>query len=78
MKKLKKIAIGSGVASIGKNAFSNLKNGCVITIKSKNLKKVASSINLGTKNLVIKVPKSKLKAYTKLFKKSKGVKVVAK
>ncbi len=78
MKALKKVTIGKGVVSIGRHAFCHSAKGCVITINSTKLKTVKTAQNHGTRNMVIKVPKSKLKAYKKLFKKSTGVKVIAK
>lgn len=70
--KLKKVTLGSKVKKIGKKAFSGcgkLKN---LTIKTKKL----NSSRIGSnafksipKNAVVKVPKTKLKAYTKLFVK---------
>lgn len=69
-KKLKRITIGNNVASIGKNAFngcSSLKN---IKVKSDVLAKVGKKSLKGIyKKAKIKVPKSKLKAYRKLFRK---------
>lgn len=70
--KLKKITLGSNVKTIGKKAFSGcgkLKN---LTIKTKKLNnsRIGSSAFKGIpKNAVVKVPKAKLKTYTKLFQK---------
>ncbi|MEY8427384.1 leucine-rich repeat protein [Lachnospiraceae bacterium 46-15] len=70
MKKLKSVTIGKNVTTIGKKAFYNDKRLKTITVKSKVLKKVAKDALQKTyKKGTIKVPKSKKKAYTKLFKK---------
>ena len=78
---LKTVTLPTSVEKIGNNAFSGCKNLKTITIKSKTLnannisKKAFSGIKTGT---VIKVPKKKLKEYTKLFQKkglSKKVKI---
>ena len=83
-KKLTKVTIGSNVKTIGKQAFYGCKNLKSITIKSTNL--TAKSVGVkaftkaGSKNykkLVVKVPKSKKKAYVKLLKK-KGLSSKAK
>lgn len=74
-KKLKKIVIPKKVVKIGKRAFYNCKNLKTITIHTTKLtsKNVGKNALKGLhKNVVIKVPKSKLKAYKKLFK-SRGV-----
>ncbi|MBD5135668.1 MAG: leucine-rich repeat domain-containing protein [Lachnospiraceae bacterium] len=76
-KKLKTVTIGSNVTAIGSSAFygdSALKK---ITIKSTKISKVGNNAFKGiNKNAVIKVPSSKLKAYTKLLKgKGQGSKV---
>ncbi len=64
---LEKITIGTGLVTIGNHAFCQLKDGCIITINSTKLKSVKSAINHGVKNMVVKVPKSRLEAYKKLF-----------
>lgn len=70
MKKLKSVTIGKNVTAIGKKAFYNDKKLKTIIVKSKVLKKVAKDALQKTyKKGTIKVPKSKKKAYTKLFKK---------
>ncbi len=72
---LKKITIPSGVNKIGKQAFYGCKNLKKITIKTTKLtnKKVGKQAFKGIyKKAVIKVPKSKLKAYKKLLK-NKGI-----
>ena len=74
-KKLKKVTIGKNVTKIGKNAFSGCKNLKSITIKGKGLKKVGANAIKGiNKKAVIKVPKTKVKAYKKLFTKKTGYK----
>lgn len=76
-KKLKKVTIGTGVTEIGKKAFAGCKNLKNVIVKSKSLKKVGKNafkdIN---KTAKIKVPKKKMKVYTKLFKKAKVAKNV--
>ena len=78
-KKLKKVTIGKNIAKIGANAFSGNKNLKTITVKSANIKSVGAKAFKGiSKKAKIKVPKSKLKAYKKLFNKkgqSKSVKI---
>lgn len=64
---LKKVTIGTGLTSIGRHVFCQAKKGCTITINSKNLKSVVTAMNHGIKNMVVKVPKSKVNAYKKLF-----------
>ncbi len=76
-----KIVIGKNIASIGKNTFKNCKKLKTIVIKSSKFttKTVAKGAFKGiTKKTVIKVPKKKLQAYKKLFRKkglSKKVKI---
>ena len=68
-KKLKTVVIGSYVTNIGKNAFNGCSNLKSITIKGKALKKVGANAFKGiNKKAVIKVPKNKKTAYTKLLK----------
>lgn len=80
-KALTKITIPSKVSKIGKSAFYGCKKLKSITIKTKKLttKKVGSKAFKGIhKKAVIKVPKSKLKAYKTMLKKrgiGKSVKV---
>ena len=70
MKKLKSVTIGKNITTIGTKAFYNDKKLKTIIVKSKVLKKVAKDALLKTyKKGTIKVPKSKKKSYTKLFKK---------
>lgn len=69
------------VKKLGKNAFKGCKKLKTLTIKSKKLtaKSISKDAFKGlTKKTVIKVPKSKKAAYTKLFRKkglSKKVKI---
>ena len=63
------------VTAIGNNAFKNCKKLKTITIKSTTIKKVGKNAIKGiNKKAVIKVPKSKKKAYKKLFKSKTGFK----
>ena len=81
-KKLKAVVLESKVKSIGKKAFAGCKKLESLTIKTKKL----NSQNIGTgafkgisKKAVIFVPKSKIKAYKKLFvKKGLNTKVKVK
>lgn len=76
-KKLKKVTIGANIITIGKQAFSGCKKLKTITVKSKSIKKIGSKSFKGiNKKARIKVPKAKLKAYKKLFKKSGAAKSV--
>ncbi len=74
-KKLTSVTVGKNVKSIGKKAFYNCKKLKTITIRSTKLttKNVGAqafkNINAQAK---VKVPKSKVKAYQKLFT-SKGL-----
>lgn len=69
-KKIKSVVIGKNVKKIGKKAFYNCKNLKKITVKATGLKSVGSKALKGIhKKAVIKLPKSKAKAYKKLFKK---------
>ena len=83
-KKLKKIIIPASVKSIGKEAYYGCKNLQSIIIKTKLLTTKSVGKNAfrkaGSKNykkLVVKVPKSKKKSYTKLLRK-KGLSSAAK
>lgn len=61
--------ISANVTTIGKKAFAGCKKLKKITIKSKKLRSVGKKAFKGiSKNAVIKVPKAKKKAYTKLLK----------
>ena len=80
-KKIRKVVIPSGVSKIGKKAFYGCKNLKNITIKTTKLtkKRVGSKAFSGIHaKAVIKVPKSKKKAYTSLLKgkgQKKSVKI---
>jgi hypothetical protein len=82
-KELKSVTIGSNITTIDNRAFKGCSSLKTITIKSTKLtaKSLSSKAFAGVgKNVVIKVPKSKLKAYTKLFRKkglSKKVKIIS-
>ena len=74
-KNLRKVELNENLTAIGKNAFKNCKRLKTITIKSTKLNK--KNVKKGafkgiTAKTVIKVPKSKLAAYKKLFR-SKGL-----
>ena len=72
---LTSVAIGSNVTSIGKQAFLNCKKLKKIVIQSAKLtagKLGAKAFKGISSKAVIKVPKAKLKAYKKFFKK-KGI-----
>ncbi|MCR5623956.1 MAG: leucine-rich repeat domain-containing protein [Lachnospiraceae bacterium] len=74
-KKLKKIVI-TNQKTIGAKAFYGCKGVRRVTITGKALKKVGGKAFYGThKKAVIKVPKAKKKAYTKLLK-NKGIKKI--
>lgn len=64
-----KITIGTRVKTLGKSVFYKDSKLASITIKSKLLKKVGSkAFKQINKKAIIKVPSSKVKTYTKLFK----------
>lgn len=66
--KLKKITIGKNITSIGKNAFKHCKALKSITVQGQSLKSIGKNAFKGTnKKLTVKVPKTKKKAYQKLF-----------
>ncbi len=72
--KVTSVTVGSNVKKIGKNAFSGCKNLKKITVKSTKLTNVEQNALKGIhKNAVVKVPKSRLAKYKKLFK-NKGQK----
>lgn len=79
-KKLEKVKIGKGLKTLKTNAFRGDKKLKSITFKSKKITKVGKNVFKGiNKKAVIKVPKKKLKKYTKLFaKKGQGKNVVIK
>ncbi len=67
-----KIVIGKNITKIGKKAFSKCKKLKLLVIKSRKLKakNIAKNAFKGiTKKTVVKVPKSKIKAYRKLLRK---------
>lgn len=77
-KKLKKLIIGKNVTKINANAFNGCKNLKTITVKSTQIKTVGKNAFKGINaKAKIKVPKSKLKYYKKLFAK-KGLKSTVK
>ena len=68
---LKKVTIGSNIKTIGKNAFSGCKKLKTVTIKSTNITKIGNNAFKNVpKTAVIKVPKNKVKAYSKTLKKA--------
>ncbi|MEY8428395.1 leucine-rich repeat protein [Lachnospiraceae bacterium 46-15] len=79
MKKLKKAEIGKNITSVGKKVFYKDNKLARITVKSTALEKVGAQALKGiSAKAVIKVPKAKKKAYTRLFKgkgQKKSVKV---
>ena len=77
-RKLTKVTIPKNVKVIGGKAFYGCKKITKVTVKSAKLNKVGSKAFTGiSKKAVIKVPKKKLAAYTKLLKGkyTKGVKI---
>ena len=69
-KKLKKVTIGKNVSKINSSAFYGCKNLKTVTIKSTQLKTVGKNAFKGVNTKAkIKVPKSRLKSYKKLFAK---------
>lgn len=77
-KKLKKVTVGKNITKINANTFYGCKNLKTITIKSTSLKSVGKNAFKGINaKAKIKVPKSKLKSYKKLFSK-KGQKSTVK
>ena len=81
--KLKTVKLGNKVTKIGAKAFTGCKNLKVITINSKKLtnSSLSNTAFKGiSKNVTIKVPKSKVATYKKLFVKNglnKNVKIKA-
>lgn len=72
-KNMEKLDLGSSLASIGSKAFMGCKSLKSVRVTSKKLKagRVGSSAFKGTpKKAAFQVPKSKLKAYKKLFQKA--------
>ncbi len=75
---LKKVTIGKNVTKINANAFHGCKNLKTVTVKSTQIKTVGKNAFKGINpKAKIKVPKSKLKYYKKLFAK-KGLKSTVK
>lgn len=71
--KLKSVVIGKNVRTISANAFNGCKKLEKITVKSKVLKTVGKNAIKGiSKKAVIRVPKTKQKAYKKKFTKRTG------
>ena len=67
--KVTKIVISSNITKIENGAFVGTKNLKTIKINSLSLNKISKGAFKGiNKNAVIKVPKSKKKAYTKLLR----------
>nr|MCR4690815.1 leucine-rich repeat domain-containing protein [Lachnospiraceae bacterium] len=76
-KKLTRVTIGKDVTKIGKQAFSGCGKLKKIKVEAENLQSVGKNALKGIhKKCVIKVPKSKKKAYTKKFKKKGQKKTV--
>lgn len=74
---LKKVIIPARVTTIGKNAFFGCKKLKNVIVKTKVLKKIGKNAFKGiNKAAKIKVPKKKLTAYKKLFKKAKLAKSI--
>ena len=74
---LKKVIIPARVTTIGKNAFAGCKKLKNVIVKTKVLKKIGKNAFKGiNKAAKIKVPKKKLTAYKKLFKKAKLAKSI--
>ena len=70
-KKLASVTVGSNVIMIGSKAFYGCKNLKKITVKSVKLKSIGKNALKGVhKKAVVKVPKSKLAKYKKLFRNS--------
>ncbi len=68
-KKLASVTVGANVTAIGSKAFYGCKSLKKITVKSAKLKSVGKNALKGIhKKAVVKVPKSKLAKYKKLFK----------
>lgn len=69
---LREVVIGKNVNKIGINAFYGCKYLKKVTFKGKKLKSIGTSAFEGvSKKLVVKAPKSKLKAYKKMIKASR-------
>ena len=69
-KDISSVTLGKNIKGIGKYAFKNCKKLKTITIKSKGLRGVGKNAFKGCRaKLVVKVPKTRLKDYKKLFPK---------
>ncbi|SFB38656.1 Leucine rich repeat-containing protein, partial [Acetitomaculum ruminis DSM 5522] len=76
-KKATSLVVGKNVQVIGKNAFYGDSKLKTITLKTSSLKKVGAKAFKGIyKKAVIKVPKNKVKSYTKLMKNKGQAKTV--
>lgn len=74
-KKLKNVTIGTNIQKIDKKAFYGCSKLKKITVNTKKLKSIGNNaIGRISPKAVIKVPKSKKKAYKKLFGKKAGYK----
>ena len=69
---LREVVIGKNVNKIGNNAFNDCKYLKKITFKGTKVKSIGkSAFKCASKKLVVKAPKSKLKAYEKMIKASR-------
>lgn len=72
-KKLKSLTLGKNIRKIGKKAFFHDKKLKKVAVKSRKLKAIGKSALKGiSRKAVIRIPKSKKKAYRKLFTKKTG------
>lgn len=70
-KDVTKVVLSANIKTIGKDAFVGAKNLTTIKINSLSLNKIAKGAFKGiSKKAVIKIPKEKKKAYTKMLRKS--------
>lgn len=69
---LKEVTVGKNVEKIGEQAFYGCKNIKKITFRGKKVKEIGKTAFRKTnKKIVVKAPKSKLKAYKKMIKASR-------
>ena len=69
---LKEVTVGKNVEKIGKQAFYGCKNLKKITFRGKKVKEIGkTAFRKTSKKIVVKAPKSKLKAYKKMIKASR-------
>lgn len=69
---LKEVTVGKNVEKIGEQAFYGCKNLKKITFRGKKVKEIGKTAFRKTnKKIVVKAPKSKLKAYKKMIKASR-------